>query len=78
MLIFEIQGIGWNFSMTRMSYKFTKSTTQTEKFEKILDLYDIINLVTFRHKLTASGNIILSALNYKLMRPVIILRLHKE
>ena len=36
MLVFEKQGIGCDLSMVRKSYKLTKSTTKTEKFEKVL------------------------------------------
>ena len=46
MLIFEIQGIGWDLSMTINSYKLTKRTTKTEKFEKSLKMYNIINFKT--------------------------------
>ena len=40
-------------------------------------MYNIINLKIFRHKLTASGNV-QAILNYKLVRPVSILRLPKK
>ena len=33
-LIFEIQGFGWDLSMMRINYKLTKRTTKTEKFKK--------------------------------------------
>ena len=39
LLIFEIQGNRWEFSMMRISYKLTKRTTKTEKlkiFENVL------------------------------------------
>ena len=45
-----------------------------EKFFKMF----IINFKTIRYKLTASGNIDQSILNYQPMRPVINLRLPKE
>ena len=41
-------------------------------------MHNIINFKTIRYKLTASGNIIQPILNYKLMRLVSILPLHKE
>ena len=34
MLIFQIQGTGWDLSMMRTSYKLKKRTTKTEKIEK--------------------------------------------
>ena len=61
----------------KISYNLTKRTTETEKFEKYFKRY-IINFKTIRYKLTASGNIIHSILNYKIMRPVGNLRLPKE
>ena len=48
------------------------------KILKILKLYKIINFKNIRYELTALGNFIQSILNYKLMRPVIILRLPKD
>ena len=48
------------------------------KVEKFLKMYIIITFKTFHYKLTALGNIVHSILNYKLMRPVSILRLPKE
>ena len=48
------------------------------KVWKILRMYNIVNFTTFRYELTTSGNIIHSILNYKLKRPVSILRLHIE
>ena len=59
----------------------TKRTTKYEKIEKsftILKLYDIINFKTIRNKLSASGKINDSFLNYKLMGPVSCLQLPKE
>ena len=76
MLFFEIQEFGWDFSLMKISYNLKKRTTETEKFEKYFKMY-IINFKTIRYKLTASGNIIHSILNYKLMRPVGNLRLPK-
>ena len=78
MLIFEIQGIGCDLSMSRIDYKLMKTTTKTEKYEKSLKIYNIINFKYLRCKLTASGNIIYLIVNYKFMRPVSILRLPKE
>ena len=46
MVIIEIQGIGWDLSMTINSYKLTERTTKTEKFEKSLKMYNIINFKT--------------------------------
>ena len=77
-LIFGIQGIGWDLSMTRISYKLTKRTTKTEKFEKILEMYNIIIYKTIGYKLTASGNITNLTVNYKFMKPIRILRLPKN
>ena len=62
----------------RISYKLTKRTTKTGKTEKFLKKYNIINVMTIRYKLTASGNIVHTALDYKLMRPVNILRLQRR
>ena len=55
-----------------------KRTTKTEKLEKFLEMYNIINVMIIRYKLTAAGNIIYSAFGYKLMRPVRILRLQRR
>ena len=77
MLFLEIEEIGWDLSLMKISYNLTKRTTKTEKLEKYFKMF-IINFVTIRYKLTASGNINLSTLNYKHMRPVINLRLPKE
>ena len=63
--------------MMKTRYKLTKRTTKTENFEKKLKTYIII-FNTFRYKLSASGNVIYSIFNYKLMRPVSNLRLPKE
>ena len=65
----------------RKSHKLTKRTTKFEKNDnsfKILSICNIINFNTIRYKLTASGNIIYSIFNYKLMRMVNTLRLPKE
>ena len=78
MFTFKIQGIGWHLSMMRLKYKLMKRTTNTEKKEKYSKIYDITNFKTIRYKLTAVGNIIHSIFNYKLLRPVNKLRLHKE
>ena len=64
--------------MTRTSYKLTKSTTKTEKFEKSLKIYIIINSKTICSKLTGSGNIIHLFGNYIFMSTVSILRLPRE
>ena len=78
MLIFEIQGNGRDLSITRISYKMTKRTTKTAKFEKSLKMYNIINFKTIRYKLTALGKIIHLIGIYNFMRPVSTLRLLKE
>ena len=51
---------------------------KNEKFEKSLQMDSIIAFKIARFKLTASGKLVQSILNYKLMRPVGILRLPKE
>ena len=61
----------------KISDNLTKRTTKTENSEKYFKLFSI-NFKTIRYKLTASGNINHSTLNYKPMRPVINLRLPKE
>ena len=66
MLKFEIQGNGWDLSMMRISFSLMIRTIPIKRYKIILC------------KLTNSGNIIDLYLNYKLMRPVIILRLPKE
>ena len=78
MLFFEIQGIGWDLSMTIISYKLTKRTTKTEKCEKSTKMCKIISFKTIRNKLTASGIIIHLVVYYKFMRSVRILRLPKQ
>ena len=55
--------------------KDDKKNNKTEKFEKFCKC---IKFITIRNKLTVSGNVVHSILNYKLKRPVSILRLHKE
>ena len=77
MLFFEKQENGWDLSLMKVSYNLTKRTTKTEKVEKYFKMF-IINFKTIRYKLTASGNINHSILNYKPMRPVINLWLPKE
>ena len=49
-----------------------------EKLKRLKKMYNIINFMTIRYKLAASSNITHSMLNYKLMRPIGILQLHKE
>ena len=77
MLFLEIQEIGWALLLMRISYNLTKRITKTEKLEKYFKMF-IINFKTIRYNLTASGNLNHSILNYKPMRPVINLRLHKK
>ena len=74
MLIFEIQGIEFDLSKTRLSYRLTKRTTKTEKS---LKKYNIINFKTIRYKLTALGKIIHLIVNYNSLRTVSVLRLPK-
>ena len=62
MLSFEIQEIGWDLSLMKISYNLTKRTTKNEKFEKNFNML-IINFKTIRYKLTASSNIIHSIVN---------------
>ena len=75
-VFFEIQEIGRDPSMLKISYNLTKRKTKTEKLEKKMKMY--INFKTIRYKLSASGNIVHSIFNYKLMRSVSNLRLPKE
>ena len=77
MLFLEIQEIGWDLSLMKKSYNLTKRTTKTEKLEKYFKMFTI-NIKTIRCKLTASGSINHSILNYKPMRPVINVCLPKE
>ena len=56
MLFLEIQEIGWDLYLMKISYNLTKRTTKTEKLEKYFKIF-IINFKTIRYKLTASGNI---------------------
>ena len=53
-LFFEIQGIGVNFSMTRVSWR---KEQKNWKVWKILKMYNIKIIKTIGFKLTASGNI---------------------
>ena len=64
--------------MMRISNKLTKKTTKTEEFKKLLELYNIINFENICNKMAALGNINPLILNYKLLRPVSILRLPKD
>ena len=73
----EIQEIGRDLLMMKISYKLTKRTTKTEKFEKNGKMY-IINFKTISHKLSPLGNIFHSIFNYQLMRLVSNLGLLKE
>ena len=61
----------------KISYNLTKRISKTEKLEKCFKMF-IINSMTIRYKLAASVKINHSILNYKLMRPVISLRLPKK
>ena len=61
MLSVQLQEIGWDLSLMKISYNLTKRTTKTEKFENS-NMF-IINFKTIRDKLTVSGNIIQSMLN---------------
>ena len=62
MLNFKLHGIEWKLSVMRVSYKLTKGTTKTEKFEVILKLNNIKNFNTIHLTLTALRNIIQSTL----------------
>ena len=64
--------------MTRITYKLTKRTTKTEKFEKSLNNYKTIIFKTISYKLTVSGKNNNLIVNYNFMRPVRILRLPKN
>ena len=63
--------------MMRISYKLTKKTTNTEKYKKILEMYNVINFETIRYKKTTSGNLNPWLLIYKFLRHVSFLRLPK-
>ena len=39
MFSLELQEIGWDLSMMKISYNLTKRTTKTEKFEKFQYVY---------------------------------------
>ena len=71
MLLFELHEMGCDLAGMKISYKLTKTTTKTEKFGKSLQMCNIINFKTIRYKMTATGNIIHSMLNYKFMRPIL-------
>ena len=51
MLFFEIREVACDLSLKKISYRLTKRTTKTEKFEKGLKMY-IINFKTKGYKLT--------------------------
>ena len=53
-MFFEIQGIGVDFSMTKISWR---KEQKSRKVWKILKMYNIIIFQTIGFKLTASGNI---------------------
>ena len=73
-----MQQIELDFSMIIISYKLTKKTTKTEKLKKkSLKMY-IVNFETIRYKMTALRNINPWILNYKLLRPVSVLRLSND
>ena len=60
----------------KISYNLTKRTTKAKVGKIFQNVYQ--NFKIIRYKLTASGNINNSILNYKPMKPVINLRLPKE
>ena len=63
-MLYQIQEIGWDLSFMKVSYNLTKRTNKkTEKFEKYFKMF-LMKFTTVRYKLTASGNIIHSLLNY--------------
>ena len=78
MLFLEIQGTRCDLSTMRISYKLMKRTTKTEKFEKFLKKYNIINFKTIQYSLIASGNISHFIFIYTFRKPVSFLRLPKE
>ena len=81
MLLFKLQGIVWDLSIMRLSYKLKKRTTKTEKMEKsfkMFKLYNSSNFKTIRSKLTALAKNVQSILIHKLMGPVSFLLLPKE
>ena len=55
-----------------------EKNNKNKKNLKSLKINNIINFKTIRYKLTALGNIIHSILNYRLMRPVSVLRQTQE
>ena len=55
-----------------------KKQQKQQKFKKSLKKYNIINFETICYKKIASSNINPWILNYKLLRPVSILRLPKD
>ena len=61
--IFELQGIGWDLSMIRISYKLMKVTKKTTKMRKILKTTNPKNDKTICFELTAWNIIIHSILN---------------
>ena len=74
---FEIQEIGRDLSMMKVSYKLTKRRKKTKNFKIKLEMY-IVNFRSTRNKLSASGNINHSIFKYKLMRAVSNLWLPEE
>ena len=70
-LLSEIQEIGWDLSMMKMCYDWTKRKTKTEKIGKFLKMFNI-NFTTIRYKLTATGKFIQSIFNYKLIGPFLL------
>ena len=52
MLFFEIQEIGWDLSLMKISYNFTNVTTKTEKFEIYFKVF-IIYFKTICYEMTA-------------------------
>ena len=59
MLVFELNGTEWELSVMRLSYKFAKRTTKSEKSET----NNMKNFRPIRYKLTALTSIIHSILN---------------
>ena len=60
MFLFEIQEIGWDLSLIKISYNLKERTTKTEKFENYSKRY-IILFKTIRYKLTVSGNTLIQS-----------------
>ena len=65
-VVFRIQGIWYDLSMIRISFKLTKTVLKTEKIVNSLKMYDLINFKPIRYRLTTLSNTIYSIIKYKL------------